>query len=199
MPAAWIGAAAAVYGAYSTDKNQKKALKGGSTADPFAGERGRYQDYLYKLMSGDVTTSQDPSYKFRFDQGLEAVNRTSAGSGLLTSGNRLAALTDYGQGMASTEYANQFQRLAQLSGANIGSPAAAAQLQYQQQGNSSAGIQSLANAAGKLLNTQGDNGQTYGQQVGSWFGNLFGSGGSTGAASSGGGNSGFTAAFGGEY
>lgn len=199
MPASWIGAAAAAYGAYSSDKNQKKALKGGASADPFAGERGRYQDYLYKLMSGDVTTSQDPSYKWRFDQGLEAANRGAAASGLLESGNRLAALMDYGQGQASTEYTNQFQRLAQLSGANIGSPAVAAQMQYQQAGNTAAGWASIGRSAADLLNTKSDNGQTYGQQASNWFGNLFSGSGGGGASSSGGGGSGFTAAFGGEY
>lgn len=198
MPASWISAGAAVLGAYSASKNSKKGAAG--AADPFASQRPAYQDYLYKLMSGDVTTSQDPSYKWRFDQGLEAVNRGQAGSGMLNSGNRLAALMDYGQGQASTEYANQFQRLAQLSGANIGSPSVAAQMQYQQQGNTAAGIMSVGNSLSKLMNTEGSNGQTYGQQASNWFSNLFNGSGSSSATSSGsGGGSGFTAAFGGEY
>lgn len=73
-------------------------------------------------------TPQDPSYAWRFQQGLEGVNAGAAAGGMLNSGNRLLALENYGQGAASQEYANQFSRLSQLAGANIGSPAAAGQI-----------------------------------------------------------------------
>ena len=73
-------------------------------------------------------TPQDPSYAWRFDQGLVGLERSNAASGMSGSGNEMAAATAYGQNMASTEYANQFSRLSQLAGANIGSPAAAGQI-----------------------------------------------------------------------
>lgn len=80
----------------------------------------------------------DPSYQWRLNQGLEGVNRGMAASGMLNSGNRMLELMRYGQGAASQEYGNQFQRLqseygnqysrlAQLAGVNIGSPGAASQ------------------------------------------------------------------------
>lgn len=96
-------------------------------ADPFASQRPQYQQQLQQLMTGNFSPT-DPSYKWRFDQGLEGVNRGAAASGMLNSGNRLAALSDYGQNTASTEYSNQYNRLAQLSGAQIGSPSTAAGL-----------------------------------------------------------------------
>lgn len=105
-------------------------------------------------------TPQDPSYQWRMSQGMETVNRGAAASGMLQSGNRLAALNDYGQNQASTEYANQFARLSQLAGANIGSPAAAGQIQQQQNAAASAGTQQLIGAAGKGLQSWYNNSQT---------------------------------------
>ncbi len=129
-----------------------------AAADPFAGQRGQYQQQLSQMMKGQFTPS-DPSYKWRMDQGLEGVNRGAGASGLLRSGNRLAELMNYGQNQASTEYQNQYARLSQLAGANIGSPAAAAQI-------------AQSNAAGS---------SAYGQQLGgqlvNGIGSLFGGGG----------------------
>ena len=61
-------------------------------------------------LSNLAQIDQSPSYQWRYNQGLEAVNRTAAAKGMLGSGNRLAELTKYGQGMASQEYEAEFQR-----------------------------------------------------------------------------------------
>ena len=61
-------------------------------------------------LSNLAKIDQSPSYQWRYNQGLEAVNRTAAARGMLGSGNRLAELTKYGQGMASQEYEAEFQR-----------------------------------------------------------------------------------------
>ena len=97
---------------------------------------------------GNSFTS-DPSYQFRLQQGLENADRRMASGGFLNSGNRAAELNSYAQGQASTEFQNQFARLAQLSGANIGSPAAAAQIQQNQQAASAAGTQQLVGQLGQ--------------------------------------------------
>jgi hypothetical protein len=159
------------------------------------------------LTPGYTFDSTDPSYKFRLEQGAGALASSNAARGLLNSGAAATALMDYGQGMASTEFANQFaragvqdtsqqrldqntfanqmarlqynqnaqqgsfsnmntlntnlntmssnlyQRLAQLSGANIGSTATAGQLQANSDANASAGasqlIQPVVDAATK--------------------------------------------------
>lgn len=94
-------------------------------ADPFAPERFNYQNQLRKLMEKPGDFASSPTYKFAFDQGLDAVNRKAAASGMLGSGNRLAELTRFGQGLASQQFFPQANLLAQLSGATTGSPAAA--------------------------------------------------------------------------
>lgn len=52
----------------------------------------------------------NPAYNFRMNQGLEALNRSFAARGGLGSGNRMLGITDYAQGLASTEYENEYRR-----------------------------------------------------------------------------------------
>jgi hypothetical protein len=129
--------------------------QGAAAADPFAAQRPQYQDMLQQLMTGNFTPT-DPSYAWRFGQGMEAVNRQQAAAGNLNSGTRWAALADYGQGQASTEYANQFSRLSQLAGANVGSPAAAGQIiAGQGQSNQQAGA-AFGNVVSQAVNAWGN-------------------------------------------
>lgn len=71
---------------------------------------------LGKLQSGDVMGYMDPSYQFRLSEGLKAMQRTAAARGGLLSGGALKEAQRYGQGLASTEYGNAFNRLASLAG-----------------------------------------------------------------------------------
>lgn len=129
-----------------------------AAADPFASQRGQYQALLQQLMTGKDSagkaapfSSSDPSYAFRFQQGEQAIDRSLGAKGLLNSGQRLTALNDYGQGMASTEYANEFSRLSQLAGANVGSPAAAAQIMAGTQQANQQSVTALGGAFGKAV------------------------------------------------
>lgn len=180
MPFAWASLALSAVGtaeSLSSDgPSGTSSQSPAGAADPFAAQRPAYQDKLSTFMwapppsilTGGPGASNfhptDPSYQFRMSQGLEAVNRNQAAGGMLHSGNRLAALEQYGQGLASTEYGaeyartagtydQQYQRLAQLSGATIGSPGTAGQLQANQNASASAGWQGLA---GKAVNTVKD-------------------------------------------
>lgn len=97
------------------------ALGGGDPAsniyDPFKQYRGEFGSKLASLQRGDTQfTPQDPSYKFRMDQGMEAVNRGMAAQGQIGSGLQMKALNDYGQQAGSQEYSNEWNRLASLAG-----------------------------------------------------------------------------------
>lgn len=64
-----------------------------------------------------------PGYQFRFNQGMDALNRSAASRGMLASGNQSMALNDYGQNQASSEWNNWLNGL--NTGATRGMGAAA--------------------------------------------------------------------------
>lgn len=99
----------------------------GALADPFATQRAQYQQQLQQLMADPSSIQGTPGYQFRLGQGVNALDRSAAAKGMLHSGNQLYDLENYAQGLASTEYDNQLNRLMTLSGATTGSPAAAGQ------------------------------------------------------------------------
>lgn len=103
---------------------ERLSQMGAAAADPFASQRGQYQNMLQQMMTGQFTP-QDPSYAFRVGQGQQALERSAAAKGMLGSGNILAELQKYGQDMGSQEYQNQYNRLLPLTGATSGSPGAA--------------------------------------------------------------------------
>jgi hypothetical protein len=126
----------------------------GNTLSGFIGAEDPSNVYRNKLqeMSTGQFNPDDPSYQWRFDQGQQAVERSLAARGLLDSGNAGIELQEYGQGMASQEYAaqfgrmlqglsgvsdqynSQFNRLAQMAGVDL-NPAASGQLMNQAVGN----------------------------------------------------------------
>ena len=52
----------------------------------------------------------DPGYGFRLKEGLRALENSAAARGGLLSGNTMRGITRYGQGLASDEYTNAFNR-----------------------------------------------------------------------------------------
>jgi len=71
---------------------------------------GQFEDYRDQYL--------DPSMAFRMQYGTQATERlANVGQGTL-SGNTLRGLTEFGQGLASTEYGNAFNR-AQTERSNI--------------------------------------------------------------------------------
>ncbi len=103
-------------------------------ADPFAGQRGAYQQALAGAMTQPQPTFTDPTqpalpdapgftpfqpptnvedtpgYQFRMEQGLKAMDRTASKMGERFAGKRLFDVQDYAQGLASTEYDKAWQR-----------------------------------------------------------------------------------------
>ena len=83
---------------------------------------------------GDIDVTKDPGYQFRMDQGIEALDKSAAARGRLLSGAQQKGVTDYGQNVASQEYANAYAREANkkarkfnmLSGLSSGGQSSAA-------------------------------------------------------------------------
>jgi hypothetical protein len=106
-------------------KKAKRQLQAGYRATgklykPFreAGAQG-LSDYQSQVAELDATPdfsfdpsqiTNNPAYNFRMEQGLEALDRRYAARGGIGGGGRLAGITDYAQGLASTEYENEYRR-----------------------------------------------------------------------------------------
>ena len=113
-------------------------------------EQGKYGiNTLGALMRPGADTSaalrNDPSYQFRLKQGQQALDRSSAARGMGYSGAKMKAAQDYGQGMASTEFGNYYNRLAGLA---TGGQQAANNLASQGGQFANNGSQTLGNLSG---------------------------------------------------
>lgn len=77
----------------------------GVTVDPNDPNFGKYAGDF-----GMKDFQADPGYNFRLSEGMKGLQNSAAAKGLLSSGSTLKGITDYGQGMASQEYGNAYQR-----------------------------------------------------------------------------------------
>lgn len=91
------------------------------------GALSQMQDPSFQQSFNYQGFQKDPGYQFRMDEGMKALQASAAAKGSLNSGATLKALTRYGQGVASEEYnnaynrftndqTNRFNRLASLAG-----------------------------------------------------------------------------------
>lgn len=77
--------------------------------------------FTQNFTPADFMAGQDPGYGFRMSEGLKALDRSAASRGGLLSGATLKGAQQYGQGLASQEYQNAFNRY-QTNRANILNP-----------------------------------------------------------------------------
>lgn len=100
------GNALANIGALSTGQYQRYDEAGNPVGEAQTGT-----GYLQQRFTPEeFAKSMDPSYQFRLQQGEEATRRQANLAGGQIGGNTLKSLQDYSQGLASTEYANAFNR-----------------------------------------------------------------------------------------
>lgn len=104
-----------------------------------------------------------PGYQFRVDQGQKALNTGWAARGLLNSGAAQKSALSFGQGIASEEYGNRFNQLAQQQGMGLGAASAQAGVSS----NYASNVASQNNAlAGVLANSALARGQANAQLYG---------------------------------
>ncbi len=100
-----------------------------------------------QIDANNKTFQQSPDYSFAFNQGLQAVDRSQAAQGHLNSGGAVKAATEFGQGLASQQYGNYYNRL--LSLGQIGQSAAAGTAS-----NTLASSNQMSNSIGNLGSAQ---------------------------------------------
>jgi hypothetical protein len=125
----------------------------GVDGDKTAADYGKYASA--EFTPAQFTANQDPGYAFRMSEGMKALDRTAAARGGLVSGSALKGAQRFGQGLASDEYQNAFNRY-QTTRTNTLNPFA-----------------SLAGVAQSASNNIGTAAGNFGQQMGS---NIIGAG-----------------------
>lgn len=91
----------------------------------------------------------DPSYDFRMEQGINALDRSAASRGRLKSGAQDKAVTEYGQKLASTEYVNAYNRALTEYNTNLAKEQSLAQVGQSATNVVSAAGQNTANITGQ--------------------------------------------------
>ncbi len=81
----------------------------GATNEELAQAGAGYQGSFTKQFAPSDLT-MDPSYQWRLQQGMRALESSAAARGMTGSGSNLADITNYAQGAASQEYQNAFDR-----------------------------------------------------------------------------------------
>jgi hypothetical protein len=120
----------------------------------YAGDLSASEQRLQDLINNPSSLQDSASYKFRVDQGQQALERSLGAKGMLQSGNRLQALTDYGQASGSQEYeAENARRLAAYTSASGNYNA-----------NQTANVNQLSVQQGSLDKNYATAGSIYGQQ-----------------------------------
>lgn len=85
--------------------------------EPYRLEGERALGTLGALSRGDYSSfTESPDYQFTRDQGIKGLDRSAAARGTQYSGGQLAALADYAGGVASQNYSDYYNRIAQLAG-----------------------------------------------------------------------------------
>lgn len=128
---------------------------------------------------------QDPGYKFRMEQGQEALERGAAARGGLYSGAAGKALMDYGQGMGAQEYGAAFNRFQVNRGNKVSDYTNRFNRFQTNRTNKLNPLQSIMGAGQSSANQIGNAAQTYGVNAGN---NLIGAGNARAAGAIGGAN-----------
>lgn len=144
--AAVVSAGVGAYEAYSSSQTAGTEL---GMAETTQGEQMYYNSMLQQLIANPSSVTQLPGYQFQLDQGSKAVADAMGPGGFAGSGNEAAALTTFGQGVASSFYGQQTSLLASLSGVtNASSPSQSATAGNQATQTSLSTISSLLNSLG---------------------------------------------------
>ena len=104
--------------------DEDQGLYLGPRGNPKAKQAAPPPGYEAPQMETDIDTTQgqdynwqtDPGYQFRFEEGQRALDRGAAARGGLLSGGYGRKAIRYGQGFASNEYTNVYNRIAGIAG-----------------------------------------------------------------------------------
>lgn len=115
---------------------------------------------------GDIDLTKDPGYQFRMSQGIEALDKSASARGRLLSGAQKKALTEYGQGVGSQEYANAYAREADTLARRYNILSSVSGLGQASAAGQAGASSQLASSAGNIMTSTGRASNIAGQNVG---------------------------------
>jgi len=122
-----------------------------------------------------AAAASSPGEKFALQQGENAVQASAAANGSLLTGGTQAALNQYAQGMASTNYNNVYNRALQTYNTNYNTWANQNATKYNELAGLSSGgqtaAQTLSNAGSNAANQVGNTLTNTGKEVGQQYNN----------------------------
>jgi hypothetical protein len=149
ITAAAVGVAAIGAGAYEASQQAGLQSDALGIAHTTQGEQMYYNNLLQQLIANPSSVSQLPGFQFQLDTGSKAIAAGMGAGGFAGSGNEAAALTEFGQGLASSFYGQQTSLLASLSGVTApSSPAQNISAATGASGLTSSTLSSLLNSLG---------------------------------------------------
>lgn len=129
---------------------------GGNALSQIAGMYGL--DGTPAFDEGDLATFRaSPDYEFARQEGIRALESSNAAAGMLGSGNYLRDLTTFGQGLASQNYGNHFNRLMSIAGFGQAAASSMFGVSSQMGANSLGAAQNQGNALAQLALAGGQN------------------------------------------
>jgi hypothetical protein len=151
-------------------KDQAPWLKEGQTGitklGALMGNGDPFKDYLAKAgLAGGQFNQSNPQYQFLLKQGQNQLDRNNASSGMGYSGSQLKAAQQFGQGLASQQYDNEYNRVAKEYFNKYDQAA-------NQFGNYYNRLAALAQGGQQAVQATGNQGAQYGQNVGGTLGSL---------------------------
>lgn len=112
------GGVGSIVGGMSAKKDSKRALKESNRQQQIVRDQAmpyvqQGTNALLRIGTPEAQAANfetSPGYNFRMDQGLDAIHQNKATAGLLRSGSNLKESMAFGQGLASQEFGNWFNR-----------------------------------------------------------------------------------------
>lgn len=166
-----VGAGASIFGA---SKQSSAAKSAASTSAKASSEAIQFQREQYEQTREDLSPwrqagvraiqqiedygdfdfnfnpDEDPSYQFRKEEGINALDSSAASRGLLLSGPQQRAVSRYGSNIASQEYGNSFNRALSTYNTNLNRLQTVAGVGQNATNQVTAGGQNMANNVGTI-------------------------------------------------
>lgn len=128
---------------------------------------------LQGLLSDPNSIQDSNAYQWRFGQGLQALDRSAAAGSALGSGGHSADLLRFGQGLASQEYGDQWNRLAGLAGVGQTTASSLGSLGANMAGNVGNALGNIGNIRQSSYQQQGANNASLAYGLGGAFNNWY--------------------------